>query len=47
MSWVKRDWIRERALLAHFFPGVGEPIELTLPEWNGLLGQVQEFVKLR
>lgn len=40
----KREWMRERALLAHYFPGVGEPIYLTLPEWNGLLEQIPKLL---
>ena len=47
VSCVRRDWLRERAYIAHFFPGVGEPINLTMPEWNGLLGQVPELAKMR
>jgi hypothetical protein len=47
VSLVHRDWTKEQAYIAHFFPGVGEPIELTLPEWNGLLEQVETFAKMR
>jgi len=47
LSFVKREWQRERAFLAHYFPGLGDPIYLTLPEWDAMLGLVDEFIKMR
>lgn len=39
-----RDWMLERAFIAHYFPGVGEPNNLTLTEWNGILLNIGEVL---
>ena len=38
-----RDWLGEAARIAHYFPGIGDPFNLTLGQWDGLISRMLEM----
>lgn len=41
-----RDWPGDASLIAHFLPGLGNPLRLTVPQFDAYLMEIPEVARI-